>query len=250
VKKNIYHQLAEFKAKGKKQLAVLIDPDSVQSEKQLIHTCKLARKAKVDLMLIGGSLITNGFFDTCVKLVKKHSGLPVVLFPGNIMQVSKEADSILLLSLISGRNPDLLIGKHVLAAPVLKHSKLEIISTGYLIIDGGVQTSVGYMSNTQPIPSDKYAIAATTALAGEMLGNKLIYMDAGSGAQKPVSSKMIRAVANEITVPLFVGGGIRNSEAAVSACKAGADVVVVGNAFEQNPEMIEEICAAVHTTKR
>ncbi len=227
-------------------MAVLIDPDSIESESQLVNICQHSNESSIDFILVGGSLITNGFFDKCIQIIKQHTQIPVVLFPGNIMQVSKNADAILLLSLISGRNPDLLIGKHVLAAPMLKQSGLEIIPTGYMLIDGGNITSVSYMSNTTPIPAEKHSIAACTAMAGEMLGLQVTYMDAGSGAQHPISTKIISAVRESVNGPIFIGGGIKTPEGAIAACNAGADVVVVGNAFEKEPELIGQIAKAVH----
>jgi phosphoglycerol geranylgeranyltransferase len=246
LKASIYNSISQHKQAGKKQLAVLIDPDSIQSESALIHICKLAEVAHAGFILIGGSLITNGYFESCVRLIKQHCKIPVLLFPGNILQISDDADAILLLSLISGRNADLLIGKHVLAAPQLKASQIQIIPTGYMLIDGGRTTSVSYMSNTIPIPADKPAIAATTAMAGEMLGLQTIYMDAGSGAIHPIPNSIIKAVRQHVNVPIFVGGGIRTPEQAANACHAGADVVVVGNAFEDNPELMKEIAAAIN----
>lgn len=224
----------------------MIDPDSIESESQLVNICQHSNESSIDFILVGGSLITNGFFDKCIQIIKQHTQIPVVLFPGNIMQVSKNADAILLLSLISGRNPDLLIGKHVLAAPMLKQSGLEIIPTGYMLIDGGNITSVSYMSNTTPIPAEKHSIAACTAMAGEMLGLQVTYMDAGSGAQHPISTKIISAVRESVNGPIFIGGGIKTPEGAIAACNAGADVVVVGNAFEKEPELIGQIAKAVH----
>lgn len=245
MKNLILNDILQNTANGSKRLAVLIDPDSVASEHLLADTCKRCNEAGVDLILVGGSLITNGFFDRCIQIIKEHTTIPVILFPGNIMQVDPQADAILLLSLISGRNPDMLIGKHVLAAPALKKSGLEIIPTGYMLIDGGNITSVSYMSNTTPIPADKSSIAACTAMAGEMLGLKLIYMDAGSGANQSIPEALIREVRQNVSLPIFVGGGIRTPEAAQAACKAGADVVVVGNAIEKNPELIGQLVAAI-----
>jgi putative glycerol-1-phosphate prenyltransferase len=242
----ILNTLLEKKQKKQKQLAVLIDPDSV-NENQLIELCNLCNQAKVDLILVGGSLITNGFWNKCVTIIKSLTQIPVLLFPGNIMQVHDEADAILFLSMISGRNADLLIGKHVLAAPMLKKSGVEVIPTAYMIVDGGNITSVMYMSNTMPIPHDKNNIAVCTAMAGEMLGLKVMYMDAGSGAKQPISSSMVQEVADCVSAPLFVGGGIRTAEQALLSAQAGADVVVVGNAFEKNPNLILEICSAIHS---
>jgi phosphoglycerol geranylgeranyltransferase len=247
LKHNIYNSLVQHRNQGKKQLAVLIDPDSYEREDELVNLCKLAQDAGAHLILIGGSLITNGFFDRCVELVKQSCSLPIVLFPGNIMQVNAQADAILFLSLISGRNPDLLIGKHVLAAPQIKASGIEVVPTGYMLIDGGRITSVSYMSNTTPLPADKPAIAATTALAGQMLGLKCIYMDAGSGATHAIPTAIIQAVKSQTDIPVFVGGGIRTAQQVIDACSAGADIVVVGNAFENNPLLIDEMVKALIT---
>lgn len=246
MKTSFYTSLQEKASKGQKQLAVLIDPDSLQNEEgllALIHSCN---QHKVDLILVGGSLITNGFWDRCIELLKANTQIPVVLFPGNIMQTHKAADAILFLSMISGRNPDLLIGKHVLAAPLLKKSGIEVVPTGYMIVDGGNITSVMYMSNTTPLPSDKNNIASCTALAGEMLGLKVIYMDAGSGAKNPISSSMIREVKEQISGPLFIGGGIRTPQQAIDACQAGADIVVVGNAIEKDQDLVGSLVQAIH----
>jgi putative glycerol-1-phosphate prenyltransferase len=249
-KTNIYQQLQENQLKNLKQLAVLLDPDSIESENELVKILSLCSIAKVDLILVGGSLITNGFWDRSIEIIKDQTNIPLLLFPGNIMQTHPKADAILFLSMISCRNPDLLIGKHVLAAPLLKKSGIEIIPTAYMIVDGGNLTSVMYMSNTTPLPHDKNNIAACTAMAGEMLGLKLTYMDAGSGALNPISSSMIAEVKNQINGPLFIGGGIRTQEQAIATCEAGADVVVVGNAFEKNPELIFSLTQAVHSLNR
>jgi phosphoglycerol geranylgeranyltransferase len=246
LKNKVLQTLQQNHVSGKKHLAVLIDPDSITDNDQLIALCQKSNEAHIDLILVGGSLITNGFFDECIRIIKEHTTIPVVLFPGDVLQANIHADAVLFLSLISGRNPDLLIGKHVLAAPTLKKSGIEIIPTGYMLIDGGKPTSVSYISGTTPIPADKHSIAACTALAGEMLGLRAIYMDAGSGALNPVSAKVIEAVRNHVSTPIFVGGGIRTSEAAVAACKAGADVVVVGNAFEKDPQLVKAMADAVH----
>ena len=239
--------LKQKSQEGTKQLAVLIDPDSIANIQSLEVTVALCNNASVDLILVGGSLITNDFWDTCIDIIKANTKIPVVLFPGNVMQTHDKADAILFLSMISGRNPDLLIGKHVLAAPGLKKSCIEVIPTGYMIVDGGNITSVMYMSNTTPIPSDKNNIAICTAMAGEMLGLQSIYMDAGSGAKKPISAEMLAEVKANIKSPLFVGGGIRTVEQAIITCKAGADVVVVGNAIEKDPSLIAKLANAIHS---
>ena len=240
----IYQELLEAKKSKQKKLAVLIDPDKMRLSKmeQLLH---LSLENGVDYFFIGGSLIVNDMLDNVLKSIKEQCNIPLILFPGNSYQLSYRADAILFLSLISGRNAELLIGNHVVAAPFLKVSPLEIISTGYMLIDGGIATTVQYMSNTIPIPANKNDIAICTAIAGEMLGLKAIYMDAGSGALNPVSESMISDVSSAIQVPLIIGGGIRTPGKAEANLKAGADVIVVGNALEKDPNLIKEIGAAV-----
>ena len=242
---HIYEQLVAAKAKGEKKFVVLLDPDKMRLGK-LDNVLKLAMDAHVDYFFIGGSLIVNDMLDSLLVKIKKKTHIPAILFPGNSFQLSYKADGLLFLSLISGRNADLLIGKHVITAPYLKISPLEIISTGYLLIDGGTATTVSYMSDTTPIPSNKDDIALCTAMAGEMLGLKLMYMDAGSGAKTPVSTSMINAVSSATNVPLIVGGGIRTPEKAAENVLAGADVIVVGDAIEKDPQLIMDISAAVH----
>ena len=240
----IYQSFLDAKNNQKKKLAVLIDPDQVNigNMDRLIH---LASEAAVDYFFIGGSLIVNNMLDHCLISIKDRCNIPMLLFPGNSFQLSYKADGILFLSLISGRNPEFLIGNHVIAAPFLKLSPLEIISTGYMLIDGGTPTTVSYMSNTNPIPSNKADIAVCTAIAGEMLGMKQIYMDAGSGAKNPISTTMIESVSGAINIPLIIGGGIRTPEKAYENAKAGADVIVIGNAFEKDPELVVDISAAI-----
>lgn len=225
---------------SKKQIAVLIDPDKTDAKK-LVKTIQQAELAKVDFYLVGGSLLLKNNLDEIIAIIKKNSKKKVYLFPGNPSQISVKADGILLLSLISGRNAELLIGNHVLAAPILKQSKLTIISTGYMLIESGTQTTVSYISNTTPIPANKPAIAACTALAGEQLGLKTIYLEAGSGAQNSVSKEIIKAVKKQINIPLIVGGGIRSIEQIETAFLAGADVVVIGTAIENDIKFLEEI---------
>lgn len=243
---DIYPSLCERKANGKKSFAVLIDPDKVDNEK-MHRLLELAHAAKVDYFLVGGSLVISNYLDTCVQFIKANSTIPVILFPGSHTQVSKYADALLYLSLISGRNPELLIGQHVISAPAVRKSGLEILSTGYMVIDGGAPTTVSYISNASPLPADKNDIAMCTAMAGEMLGMKLIYMDAGSGAKRPITESMIETVARHISVPLFIGGGITNPEKAYLNCKAGADIIVVGNAIEKDESLIMEMASAVHS---
>ena len=238
----ILSYLKHLKETGKKGFAVLIDPDDTDAE----HVIALANRcndARVDLVLFGGSLMLSSHMDKCIQAFKSASNIPVVLFPGSPAQISRHADALLLLSLVSGRNPDLLIGQHVLAAPAIKASGLEVIATAYMLIDGGVPTTVSYMSHSAPIPRNKPDIALSTAWAAELMGQQILYMDAGSGAQFPISENMIKKVSNNVQLPLIIGGGIRDVAGVRKAFEAGAQVVVVGNAIEKNPELIEEMSA-------
>lgn len=244
--KGIYQSLTDRKRTGKKSFAVLIDPDKV-NDQNMDQLITLAVDAKVDYFLVGGSLVISNYLDECLQMIKAQCNIPTIIFPGSPSQVSKYADALLYLSLISGRNPELLIGQHVISAPQVKKSGLEIMSTGYMVVDGGAPTTVSYISNASPLPADKNEIAVCTAMAGEMLGMKLIYMDAGSGAKKSINESMIEKVAASISVPLIVGGGIKEPEKAYRNCKVGADVIVVGNAIEKDASLIKEMAAAVHS---
>ncbi|MEI9942776.1 MAG: geranylgeranylglyceryl/heptaprenylglyceryl phosphate synthase [Chitinophagaceae bacterium] len=246
MKSAIYHSLIERKKQGKKSFAVLIDPDKVNTS-VLDELIELSISAKVDYLFVGGSLVISNHLDECVQHIKKNCNIPVILFPGSPTQISKYADALLYLSLISGRNPELLIGQHVVSAPFIRQSGLEIMPTGYIVIDGGAPTTVSYISNAAPVPADKSEIAMCTAMAGEMLGMKLIYMDAGSGAKRAISEHMIEAVAKTISCPLIIGGGITDAEKAYRNCKAGADLIVVGNAIEKDSSIIKEISSAIHS---
>jgi len=234
----IYNTLIATPAK---KIALLIDPDN-HTDSSLVTTLSVAGDATIDFILVGGSLVSIPI-DHTIEIIKKASPLPVILFPGSLLQLSDKADGILLLSLISGRNPDYLIGNHVLAAHFLKKSGLEIIPTGYIIIDGKSVSSVEYISNTRPIPVEKSDIVVATALAGEMLGHKLIYLEAGSGADRRVSERVVTEVKKNIRIPLMVGGGIRTPEDARSLYQAGADIIVVGTAAEEDPEILLKIAA-------
>ena len=238
----------KFQDKSRKKLAVLIDPDK-PTDAQIMSIIDKAKAADVDFFFVGGSLLVTDSLDHCIKLIKEHCDIPVLIFPGNSLQISKYCDGFLLLSLISGRNPEMLIGRHVIAAPYLKLYGNEIIPTGYMLIDSGKATSVTYMSDTTPIPHDKDDIAMCTAIAGEMLGLKLIYLEAGSGALMPVSTSMISKVSQMIKIPLIVGGGIKTPEMAADAVKAGADVIVIGTAFEKEPELLQQFAKAIHEIK-
>lgn len=234
----IYEQILRD-SKKKKQLAVLVDPDkhNYSSLEDLIDQVNIH---DIDYLFVGGSLVSTGIKEF-IEEIKSRTKVPVIIFPGSVMQISPNADAILFLSLISGRNPEYLIGHHVQAALPLLNQEMEVISTAYILIDGGNVTSVEYMSNTQPIPSDKTDIVVSTAVAGEFLGHKLIYLEAGSGANEPVPGHLIQAVKRHINVPLVVGGGIRDSETLKMAFEAGADIVVIGTAIESSPEILGQI---------
>jgi putative glycerol-1-phosphate prenyltransferase len=240
----LYNSFVNNRKQGKKAFSVLIDPDKVTLE-SLDKIIALSIDANVDYFFVGGSLILSNHLDACIQQLKANCDIPVALFPGSPSQVSRYADALLYLSLISGRNPELLIGQHVISAPYVKKSGLEIIPTGYMVIDGGAPTTVSYISNANPIPADKNDIAMGTAMAGEMLGMKLIYMDAGSGAKKAISESMITTVSSNIDCPLIIGGGITTPEKAYNNCKAGADVIVIGNAIEKDSSLIKEMSDAI-----
>ncbi|RYC67033.1 MULTISPECIES: geranylgeranylglyceryl/heptaprenylglyceryl phosphate synthase [Spirosoma] len=236
--------LRRHKTSGQKSLAVLLDPDKVEQD-ALIALLQRANTHPIDFFLVGGSLVTDYRHAEVISTLRAYSPVPVVLFPGNSLHIEPTADAILFLSLISGRNPEFLIGQHVIAAPLLKKSGLEVLPTGYMLVDSGAQTTVSYISGTMPLPADKPSVAACTAMAGEMLGLQLMYLDAGSGARRPVSPDMIAAVRSVVDVPIIVGGGINSGEKAYNALKAGADLIVVGNGIEQDPDLLPQLSAVV-----
>ena len=241
---SVYSRLLRDRKRGYKAVAVLVDPDKT-TEDQCDELLTNALLHRIDYFFVGGSLITTDHIHLLVQRLRKQDSIPVLLFPGSNLHIDPQADAILLLSLISGRNPELLIGQHVAAAPILRRSALEVIPTGYLLIDGGRQSAVQYISNTTPIPYEKNTIAVCTAMAGEMLGLKLIYLDAGSGALRTIAPSMILAVRRSIEVPLVVGGGITDAETARKMLEAGADLVVIGNGIEKNPELLSEVSQKV-----
>jgi putative glycerol-1-phosphate prenyltransferase len=246
MKQQVYQSILEKKKRQQKAFAVLIDPDKLDTV-GLQKTIALAVESKVDYVFVGGSLVVTDTLDQIVAQIKQACTIPVVLFPGSPDQITPKADALLYLSLISGRNPELLIGQHVISAPFVKQSGLEIIPVGYMLIDGGTPTTVSYISNTNPIPSNKNDIAACTAMAGEMLGLKVTYMDAGSGAKNPIPASMIQQVSKHTGTPIIVGGGITTPEKAVENCQAGADIIVVGNAIEKDSNLIKAIADAIHS---
>ena len=238
--KSIYQSIYNNTKDGVKMFGVLIDPDK-QNVKELIETIKVCNEADVDYFFVGGSIITHGDMQKTTRLIKENSSKPIIIFPGNPDQISAYADAILFLSLISGRNPEFLIGHQVTAAPLLKKANLEVIPTGYLLVDCGTTTTAIYVSDTNPIPHNNSQIAANTALAGEYLGLKLTYIDGGSGAKKCISNDMITKTKLALNGPLIIGGGIRTAQAAKEIYKAGADIIIVGNGAEENRNLITQI---------
>jgi len=240
---SILQSLFQQKNLNQKGLAVLIDPD--QHGDITNHIFNLSQKLKIDLFLVGGSLLSAGITQKCVSDLKNLGAKNVILFPGNEIQLCNEADAILFMSLISGRNPEFLIGKQVVAAPWIKNSGIEPIPTGYMLVDSGNITSALYMSGTLPLPNNKPDIAAATALAGQYLGMQLLYMDAGSGAQNPVNPELIHAVSQNSSCVLFIGGGIKTAAQATTAWQNGADYIVVGNGVFENTHILEELASAL-----
>lgn len=233
IMKKIYDEILLAKAQNRKLLAILLDPDKIE----INHLSVLIEKIKMSPathILVGGSIVESDKIDELVLLLKEKLTLPIILFPGNPSQISLHADGILFLSLLSGRNPDYLIEHQINAVPLLRKSNLEIISTGYILIESGSQTAVERVSQTQPMDRKNIELVCQTAKAGEYLGNKLIYLEAGSGAKLAVPLEMIKAVSKEILIPLIVGGGIRSHQAIQAAFESGADMVVIGTAFEND----------------
>jgi len=226
---------------GKKAIGILIDPDKIENDHGLIKLINICIENQVDYFLVGGSLVTTNNTSHIISTIKAHCHIPVLLFPGHSIYLDLSADGILFLSLISGRNPELLIGQHILAAPIIKRSQLEVLPTGYMLIGNNNESTVSYLSNTIPIPSSKVSVAASTAMAGEMLGLKLIYLEAGSGAKIPVPEKLIKVVKKSVSVPVIVGGGLNSPEKAIKALHAGADLIILGNGVEENPELVIEV---------
>ncbi|MBR9998016.1 MAG: geranylgeranylglyceryl/heptaprenylglyceryl phosphate synthase [Cyclobacteriaceae bacterium] len=241
MKTDLYSAFIGKKEKNQKSIAVLIDPDENRDPGKIENIIRQGVKAGIDYFFVGGSLLVDPDTAPLIRDIRKLSSCPVVLFPGSNLHLNFEADAILLLSLISGRNPEFLIGQHVTVAASIKKNGIETISTGYILIDGGKPTSVSYMSFTHPIPHDKPEIVSSTAMAGELLGLRMIYLEAGSGALYPVPEGIIRSVKKSVDVPVIVGGGINTTEKALRAMRAGADLIVVGNHIEKNPDFLIEI---------
>lgn len=235
----IYQEILAAKEKSQKLLAILLDPDDVKLE-ILDSLISKINQSPATHVFVGGSLVETNQIDSLINIVKQNCNLPILLFPGNPSQISKYADGILFLNLISGRNPEYLIEHQVNAVPIIEKTNLEIISTGYILVESGKKTAVERISKTKPLDRNNIDYVCQTAKAGEYMGNKLIYLEAGSGAEKPIPLKMIKSVSNKINIPLIVGGGIRTKKGIENAFKAGADLVVIGTAFENNPNFFEE----------
>jgi putative glycerol-1-phosphate prenyltransferase len=246
---NTYERLLQTKRNRGAGFLLLIDPDKIDNKK-LPSFIRNASNAGVDAFLVGGSLMLSNEFDKTLKVIKENASVPVVIFPGGVSQVSSEADALLFLLLISGRNPDYLIGNQVNAAPIIKQMNLEAISTGYMLIEGGNVTSAEFMSNTKPIPREKPDIAVAHALAAELIGLKMLYLEAGSGAKQSVPEAMIKKVTKYCSLPVIVGGGIRTPEEAKKKVEAGASFVVTGTIIEENSQdsLIQEFANAIHTS--
>ncbi len=237
---NIYNHILQAKNDGNKLLAVLIDPDKFQLKNALQFIDKV-NKSVITHIFIGGSEVGQNVTQQLVEVIKMLTDLPIVLFPGDVTQISKDADAILFLSLLSGRNPDYLIDKQVQAVPLLEKTQLEVISTGYILIESGKTTAVQRVTNTLPLSRTDVDAITNTAKAGELLGKKLIYLEAGSGATYEVPAEIISSVKNKIDIPLIVGGGIRTKTQIENAFIAGADMVVIGTAFEEDQQFFEQL---------
>ena len=236
----IYQHILSAKKRGEKLLAILLDPEKVDLELISDSMAKISN-SEVDFIFVGGSTVEEGVTQKLVKRLKQLTSIPIVLFPGHFSQISSQADAILFLSLISGRNPEYLINQHVKAVPLIKKSGLEVIPTGYILIDGGKETAVQKISETLPLSPEEVQEITDTACAGMYMGKKIIYLEAGSGALNPVQATVIRAVRKNIDIPLIVGGGIRSEQELIQAYQSGADLVVIGTAFEENNEILAKI---------
>ncbi len=246
INRGILKELQRRKSIQQKSLAVLLDPDELSAESLKVKLNEMNRIG-VDFIFFGGSLVHSDLGSKYISYIKANSEIPVVIFPGSHSQIYPEADAILLLNLISGRNPEYLIGQHVQAAYQLHTSGLELISTSYMLVNSGRETTASYISNTSPIPHDKPQIACATAMAGEQIGHQVCFMDGGSGAMNPISNDMVEKVSKVRNTPLIVGGGIKSGEKLRTVLEAGADVVVVGNALEDNFMLLDSLQREVNS---
>ena len=249
-KMKIYKKLQEL-SKKRANYFCLLDPDNLEAEKA-VYFARSCEENGADGILVGGSLMVNNKFESNLKIIKESVDIPVLIFPGIFNFVSPHADALLLLSVITSRNPQMLIGEQVRAAPMIKHYGIEAIGTAYMLIESGKSTSVNFMSGSLPLPREKNDIAVAHALAGYYLGMKLIYMDAGSGAKMSIPEAMITAVKENVPLPMILGGGINTPDEAALKAAAGADFVVTGNILEKNsdPKLVQEFARAIHSVKR
>lgn len=243
-------RLHDILSNGRKKVAILIDPDKTRGEAEIEDLLARIKLLNPTFIFVGGSTVSENDLHACLTQIKSKTAIPVVIFPGSRQQINELADGILFLSLLSGRNPDYLISHQVESAHLLKKMEIETISTAYLLIDGGKNSSVAYVSQTSPIPSDQEGIAVKTAIAGEMLGFQCVFMDAGSGAINPVPEKMIKAVKQNIDLPLIVGGGLRTTEEVENAFNAGADLVVIGNKVEEDADFLLDLAGYFSETSK
>jgi phosphoglycerol geranylgeranyltransferase len=232
---------------AEKSIGLLLDPDKATGD-SLVKILGIATESRTDYIFVGGSITFNSI-DKLIEKIRDLCSIPVILFPGNLLQLTLKADKILLLSLISGRNSELLIGNHVIAAPYLKNAKDKLLPVGYMLISCGNRTSVEYISQTESIPADKPDIAVATALAGEMLGLKMIYLEAGSGASITVPVNIVKAVRENVSIPVTVGGGIKTAIEVEDLFNAGADMIILGNGVEKNPQLLVDACIIRNTLR-
>lgn len=237
---NLYQNILNSKSRGERLLAVLIDPEKT-AHGGLSHFLELVNSSIATHIFVGGSTVDEDATDVLVSQIKKHTNLPIFLFPGDVTQITHKADGLLFLSLLSGRNPDYLIGKHIQSVSKLRHTRLEVIPTGYILIENGKETSIQKVTRTEPISRSNLQEIVDTAKAGELLGMKFIYLEAGSGALHPISNEIISYVKQDLNIPLIVGGGIKNKEAIENAYGSGADLIVIGTAFEENVDFLKEL---------
>lgn len=240
MKNNILKHIKTSKAKGTKLLAILLDPDKLVLD-EIPQTISKINTQKVDYILVGGSTVQNGETELCIKEIKKHTQIPLILFPGSYTQLTNEANAVLFLSLLSGNNPEYLINQHIKSVPFLKNSSLEIIPTGYVLIDGGIETAVQTVSNTEPIDQNDIQQITNTSLAAQFMGKELVYLEAGSGAINSVDATIINKVSQHLDIPIIVGGGIRTKKQLENAFNNGADMVVIGTAFENNIDFLKTL---------
>jgi len=236
----VYNKILSAKKNGEKLLAILLDPDKLNLLEVAILVKKI-NKHQVHFIFVGGSTVKNDVTEKIVEKIKQYTKIPIVLFPGNCNQITNQADAILFLSLLSGRNPEYLIEQQIKSVPFLQNTALEIIPTAYILIDGGTKTTVQKVSNTTALSQKNMDKIVNTACAGMYMGNKLIYLEAGSGAKNTVQTEIIKSVKEKTTIPIIVGGGIKTKKQMLEIYKSGADLIVIGTAFEKNNNLLAQL---------